>query len=38
VAALVELIEEDGALVGGPTADLDEITLVVPGGALESVA
>jgi HD-GYP domain-containing protein (c-di-GMP phosphodiesterase class II) len=38
VAALVELIEEDGALVGSPTADLDEITLVVPGGALESVA
>jgi HD-GYP domain-containing protein (c-di-GMP phosphodiesterase class II) len=37
VAALIELIEADRALVG-PSADGDEITLVVPGGALEPAA
>jgi HD-GYP domain-containing protein (c-di-GMP phosphodiesterase class II) len=37
VAALIELIEKDRALVG-PKADVDEITLVVPDGAFESVA
>jgi HD-GYP domain-containing protein (c-di-GMP phosphodiesterase class II) len=38
VAALIELIEKDRALVG-PKADVvDEMTLVVPDGALESVA
>jgi HD-GYP domain-containing protein (c-di-GMP phosphodiesterase class II) len=37
VAALIELIEENRTLVG-PSAEPDEITLVVPGGSLESVA
>jgi HD-GYP domain-containing protein (c-di-GMP phosphodiesterase class II) len=37
VSALIELIEKDRALVG-PKADVDEITLVVPDGAFESVA
>jgi HD-GYP domain-containing protein (c-di-GMP phosphodiesterase class II) len=37
VAALIDLIAKDRALVG-PKNDEDEITLAVPGGALESVA
>jgi HD-GYP domain-containing protein (c-di-GMP phosphodiesterase class II) len=37
VAALIELIEENRTLVG-PSAEPDEITLVVPGGSLDSVA
>jgi HD-GYP domain-containing protein (c-di-GMP phosphodiesterase class II) len=37
VAALIELIEQDRALAG-PATEPDEITLVVPEDALESVA
>jgi HD-GYP domain-containing protein (c-di-GMP phosphodiesterase class II) len=37
VAALIELIEHDRALAG-PAKEPDEITLVAPAGALESVA